>query len=352
MRPMARLRVGVLGLSHDHVWGNLAAVHAGEHGRLVAAGEPDPELRERFRKLYGGVAVDTFDALLERRDLDAVLVFSDNRASADLGVRALQRGLPVMIEKPMAADLSGARALLDASRRAGALLMVNWPTAWRPALRHGLTLALDGGVGEPTQLSHRGGHAGPREFGCSPQFCEWLYDPRRNGGGALVDYCGYGAVLCRLVLGRPQTVTAVTPPPIKPDLVAEDRAIAVLSYPRALGLLEASWTQIGGEPAFAMIVYGERGTLIVHQPRPTREGERVDVGRVQVVTPAGSRMIDPPPLPAEERDGPTHFLSRVASRGEVTPFCSADVGADVQEVIAAAQRSAATGVRVELPLGG
>lgn len=350
---MARLRVGVLGLSHDHVWGNLAAVHAGEHGRLVAAGEPDPELRERFRKLYGGVGVhDTFDALLERRDLDAVLVFSDNRASADLGVRALQRGLPVMIEKPMAADLSGARALLDASRRAGALLMVNWPTAWRPALRHGLTLALDGGVGEPTQLSHRGGHAGPREFGCSPQFCEWLYDPRRNGGGALVDYCGYGAVLCRLVLGRPQTVTAVTPPPIKPDLVAEDRAIAVLSYPRALGLLEASWTQIGGEPAFAMIVYGERGTLIVHQPRPTREGERVDVGRVQVVTPAGSRMIDPPPLPAEERDGPTHFLSRVASRGEVTPFCSADVGADVQEVIAAAQRSAATGVRVELPLGG
>ena len=348
---MARLRVGVLGLSHDHVWGNLAALHAGQHGRLVAAAEPDPELRERFRKLYGGGAVhDTFDALLERRDIDAVLVFSDNRASAELGVRALERGLPVMIEKPMAADLPGARALLDASGRAGAPLMVNWPTAWRPALRHGLTLALDGIVGEPTQLSHRGGHAGPREFGCSLQFCEWLYDPHRNGGGALVDYCGYGAVLCRLVLGRPQAVTAVTPPPIKPGLVAEDRAIAVLSYPRALGLLEASWTQIGGEPAFAMIVYGERGTLIVHQPRPTREGEHVDVGRVQVVTSDGSRMIDPPPLPADQRDGPTHFLSTVVNRSEVTPFCSANVGVDVQEVIAAAQRSAATGARVELPL--
>jgi len=352
MRPMARLRVGVLGLSHDHVWGNLAAVHAGEHGRLVAVGEPDPELRERFRKLYGGAAIhETFDALLERRDIDAVLVFSDNRASAELGVRALERGLPVMIEKPMAADLPGARALLDASARAGAPLMVNWPTAWRPALRHGLTLALDGIVGAPTQLGHRGGHAGPREFGCSPQFCEWLYDPRRNGGGALVDYCGYGAVLCRLVLGRPQAVTAVTPPPIKPGLVAEDRAIAILSYPRALGLLEASWTQIGGEPAFAMIVYGERGTLIVHQPRPTREGERVDVGRVQVITPDGSRMIDPPPLPADQRDGPTHFLSTLVGRGDVTPFCSPHVGVDVQEIIAAAQRSAATGARVELPFG-
>lgn len=348
---MARLNVGVLGLSHDHVWANLAPVASGEHGRLAAVAEPDPALRERLGKLHGGVTVhETFDALFERRDIDAVLVFSDNRTSADLGVRALERGLPVMIEKPMAADLAGARALLRASRAAGVPLMVNWPTAWRPALRHGLTLAADGAAGEPTQLSHRGGHAGPREFGCSPQFCDWLYDPRRNGGGALVDYCGYGAVLCRLVLGRPQAVTAVTPPPRKPQLVAEDRAIAILSYPRALGLVESSWMQIGGEPAFAMIVYGERGTLIVHQPRPTREGERVGVGRVQIVTADGSRFVDPPPLPPDERDGPTHFLSRVAGGGAVTPFCAPDVGCDVQEVIAAAQRSASTGQRVELPL--
>jgi len=351
MPAMARLSVGVLGLSHDHVWGNLAAVHAGAHGRLVAAADPDPQLRERFQKLYGGVAAhETFDALLERRDLDAVLVFSDNRTSAELGVRALERRLPVMVEKPMAADLPGARALLHASRTTGVPLMVNWPTAWRPALRHGLTLAADGAVGEPTQLSHRGGHAGPREFGCSPQFCAWLYDPERNGGGALVDYCGYGAVLCRLVLGRAEAVTAVTPPPRKPGLAAEDRAIAILSYPRALGLLEASWMQIGGEPAFAMIVYGERGTLIVHQPRPAREGERVGAGRVQIVTTEGSRDLAPPALPPDQRDGPTHFLSRVSGGGEITPFCAAEIGADVQEVIAAAQRSAATGQRVPLPL--
>src|SRR5919198_2195277 len=305
MPAMARLNVGVLGLSHDHVWGNLAALHAGERGRLLAVGEPEAALRDRLRTQYGGVAVhDSFEAVLERPDLDAVFVFSDNRTSAELGVRALERRVPVMIEKPMAADLAGARALRAAARNAGVVLMVNWPTAWRPALRHGLTLAREGVVGAPIQLSHRGGHAGPREFGCSPQFCEWLYDPRRNGGGALVDYCGYGALLCRLVLGRPQSVTAVTPPPRKPDLVSEDNAVVVLSYPDALGLLEASWTQIGGEPAFAMIVYGERGTLIVHQPRPAREGERVGVGRVELITPAGSRFVERPALPSDERDGP------------------------------------------------
>src|SRR5437660_6300034 len=348
---MARLRVGVLGLNHDHVWGNLAALNDNELGQAVAAADPDPRLRERLAREHGGVeALASYDALLERADLDAVLIFADNRASAELGVRALGRGLPVMIEKPMAADLAGADAVLTAARKAGLPLMVNWPTVWRPALRHGLTLVRSGAVGEPVQLSHRGGHAGPREYGCSPQFCEWLYDPTRNGGGALVDYCGYGAILCRLLFGRPHAVIAVTPPPRKPGLVAEDNAVAVLSYPSALGLLEASWTQIGGEPAFAMVVYGEGGTLLVHQPRPIREGKGAGAGRVQLVTRDGSRVVDPPPLPPSERDGPTHFLSCVSAGRAVTEFCAADVGCDVQEVIAAGQRASALGRRVELPL--
>jgi predicted dehydrogenase len=348
---MARLNVGVLGLSHDHVWSNLAALIAGDLGRLVAAADPDARLRQRLQSQYGDVALHaTFDDLLERGDLDAVFIFSDNRTSAELGVRALERRLPVMIEKPMAADLPGAEALLAASRRTQQPLMVNWPTAWRPALRHGLVLARDGAVGEPVQLSHRGGHAGPREFGCSPQFSEWLYDPKRNGGGALIDYCGYGALLCRLVLGQPERVTAVTPAPRKPDLVAEDNAVAVLSYPRAVGLLEASWTQIGGEPGFAMIVYGDRGTLLVHQPRPQHEGDRPGLGRVQLVTPSGTRFVEPPALPPDQRDGPTHFLTCLRARGEVTDLCAADVGRDVQEVITAALQSSAQRRVVPLPL--
>jgi predicted dehydrogenase len=346
------LRIGVLGLSHDHVWANLAAVGAGDLGRVLAVAEPDPALRARAEGALGGVALHAgYDALLERRDLDAVLVFADNRVSAELGVRALGRGLPVMVEKPMAADLAAADALLAAARVARLPLMVNWPTAWRPALRHGLALVRSGAIGEPVQLSHRGGHAGPREFGCSPQFCEWLYDPARNGGGALVDYCGYGAILCRALLGQPLAVTAVAACLRKPDLPAEDNAIVVLRYPRALALLEASWTQIGGEPAFAMIVYGDAGTLIVHQPRATREGQRVGAGRVQLITAEQNELIDPPPLPAEESDGPTYFLSRLRLGRPVEGLCAPETGRDVQEVLAAALEASATGRAVTLPLG-
>src|SRR3989442_630113 len=138
---MARLRVGVLGLNHDHVWGNLAALNGNDRGQAVAAADPDPRLRERLAREHGGVeALPSYDTLLERADLDAVLIFADNRASAELGVRALGRGLPVMIEKPMAADLAGADAVLAAARTAGLPLRGNWPTGWRRAPRHGRPL--------------------------------------------------------------------------------------------------------------------------------------------------------------------------------------------------------------------
>ena len=60
--------------------------------------------------------------------------------------------------------------------------------------------------------------------------------------------------------------------------------------------------------------------------------------------------MDPPPLPAAERDGPTHFLTCVRAGRPVEGFCAPDVGRDVQEILEAALRASAAGRDVELPL--
>ena len=145
-------------------------------------------------------------------------------------------------------------------------------------------------------------------------------------------------------------MTAVTARLRKPDLPAEDTAVVVLRYPRALGLLEASWTQIGAEPAFGMIVYGDAGTLIVHQPRATRDGQRVGPGRVQAVTDSRERDARAAArCPSAERDGPTYFLTCIRAGRAVEGLCAPDVGRDVQEVLEAAQRASASGRDVQLP---
>ena len=114
------LRVGVLGLSHDHIWPNLKALAAGNVGQLAVVAEPDPALRARLADEHGAIETETsFDDLLERGDIDAVMVYADNRLSVELAQKAVARGLPTMIEKPMAADLAGADALVNAAEAAG-----------------------------------------------------------------------------------------------------------------------------------------------------------------------------------------------------------------------------------------
>ena len=139
----------------------------------------------------------------------------------------------------------------------------------------------------------------------------------------------------------------------KAGLESEDNAVVVLRYPRALALLEGSWTQIGAEPALALTVYGDAGTLIVQQPRLVREGAD---GRARaaslLATARATETIEPPALPADERDGVTYFLSRLRDGRPIEGLCTPEVGRDVQEILAAALRSSASGRTVELSLDG
>ncbi len=100
-----------------------------------------------------------------------------------------------------------------------------------------------------------------------------------------------------------------------------------------------------------MVVYGDAGTLIVHQPRATREGQTVGPGRVEVITVSGSETLDSPPLSDAERDGPTYFLTSLHAGRPIEGLCAPGAGRDVQEVLEAALRASATGRDVELPLG-
>jgi predicted dehydrogenase len=200
-----KLRVGVLGLTHDHVWKELRDLATCDAGVLVAAADPNPALRERIRSFGCEQVFDDYSNMLDAVELDAVYVFSDNLRGAELTDMAAARGLHVMVEKPMAATYANAARMRGAAYTAGVQLMINWPIMWWPTVQHALNLIAAGRIGSVWQVNYRAAHAGPRELGCSPFFCEWLYDPRRNGAGALMDYCCYGAALTCALLGSAWT---------------------------------------------------------------------------------------------------------------------------------------------------
>ncbi|MGI6207802.1 MAG: Gfo/Idh/MocA family protein [Anaerolineae bacterium] len=339
----AKLRVGALGLTHDHIWSNLADLRASDLGELVAVADPNPPLLDRVRSEYGVAAYDSYEAMLEQTELDAVYVYADNAESVELVEMAADRGLHCLVEKPLAADLLGADRMLAAVRRAGVQLMVNWPFAWWPGFQHALTMAESGQIGRLFQTRYRAAHGGPKELGCSPYFYDWLYDPARNGAGALADYCSYGAALARHLLGQPSRVTGTVGRLVKEYVLVDDNAVIVMQWPRAIAIAEASWSQIGHLTSYVTAIYGTEGTLLIE---PGRDGKVLLADRDH----DRGREVEVPPLPQDAVNATAYFLSHIAREEPITGLCSAEVGRDAQEILEAGLLSSASGTAVSLPL--
>jgi predicted dehydrogenase len=102
-------------------------------------------------------------------------------------------------------------------------------------------------------------------YGCSPQFVDWLYDPYRNGAGVIMDYCCYGAALTCMFLGLPNRVSTIAGRLRKSDLPAEDNAVMIMQHATAISTATASWTQSGHMTSYEPILYGDKGTLTVER---------------------------------------------------------------------------------------
>ena len=337
------LRIGVLGLVHDHVWGNLNDLAGAEGAELVAVADPHPSLLDKVKNKYGCATYANHEALVERERLDAAWVYADNAQGAELTVWAAERGLHVMVEKPMAADLAGAERMIDAAQRAGVRLMVNWPIAWRAQVQEAIALAKSPELGDVWQLSYRVGHAGPRRIGSSPESCVWLYSAEPKGGGAMLDFCSYGVNVAVVLLGRPERLTGVVRRLDDPDLAVEDNAMVVMSYPRAMAVAEGSWTQIGNpSTGYLATIYGTKGAVIVGAGHGGRLWKATEEH-------PGNVEVTPPKPEPHMASALAHFLWALSTDEDFCPLCRPATCRDTQEILAAAVASAQAGKEVVLP---
>jgi len=336
-------RIGVLGLTHDHVWGNLDNFAGLDGGELAGVADPHEPLLDRVRQKYGCPAYRNHEELLDKERPDAVYVFCDNAQGAELTVRAAERGLQVMVEKPMAATLAGAERMVAAVRKAKVRLMVNWPVVWRPQVQAALALATRPELGRIWQITHRAGHGGIY-VECSPYFREWIVQKDRNGGGALIDVCSYGINLANVLLGRPDRVAAVTGRLREGEYTVEDNAIVVMSYPEAMATAEGSWGQIG-QPltGYLATIWGSGGSVTFGPGRG---------GRVWSTTAQQPQGVEVTPAQPESHmaNATAHFLWALSTGNEFHPLCRDTTCRDTQEVLEAAYLSADSRREVALPL--
>lgn len=337
-----KYRVGVASLVHDHVWNELEHWIKLPNVEIVAAGDVNADLRERIRADYQVPSVyDSWQEMIEREELDIVQAASENSTAADIVEACAAKGIHVVSEKPMAATLAQAERMVAASRKAGTRLMVNWPTAWSPAIQKMERRILAGDIGRVTYFKQRSAHNGPKEIGCDPHFVEWLYDETKNGAGALMDYCCYSADMCARFLGLPRRVTGFRAVLVKEYPLPDDNAIILMKYDHAFGVAEASWTQVVDYATANPVAYGTEGSICVSNGKVIlhRQGEQ-------------PQSFEPAAAEAPHRNGPEYFVHCLGTGEAITGFCSMEVSRDAQEILEAGKRAADTGQTQELPLSG
>lgn len=226
------LRVGVLGA------GLIAGVHVNAYAttsgaRVVGVADPVTAKAERLASRAGAVAVAGLDQLLDL-GVDAVSVCTPPTTHADLAVRALEAGLHVLCEKPIARTLRDGERIVRAAEDAPGLLMVGHVSRFEPDHRRAKELVDDGAIGPVRMMTHSITTSLPgwSEAG-------WLTDGGQSGG-PLVDLSVHSFdYLTWLVGSEPARVhTVAADSPAGPATYA----LATVRYAcGAMALVEVSW---------------------------------------------------------------------------------------------------------------
>jgi predicted dehydrogenase len=348
-----KIRLAFVGGEHLHFRGLLQSALNSPTAEVVGMSIEDDELRAFFSAQHPEVpAFANSEELYERARPQGIITCADNRRASEVVAEAAARGVHVMKEKPMAATLGLAEEMATTAARHGIRLMVNWPTMWSPAIHCAKRLVDEGQIGRVWQVHNRAGHGGPpRTFAeggpVSRVGWGWLIERETNGGGASIDFCSYGAVLSRWVMGQPSRVLAVGGRYAKDFFTTDDNAVMVLGYPRGHSICEGTWTQPAAAIRVPTRIYGEDGSIALTGQEEVTLANRGAAGERNS---SEVRTIEAPALPDHWRSGPDYFTHCLLHDEPFEGLVSPDLSRDAQEILEAGIRSMATGKEVSLPL--
>jgi len=357
-------RLGVIGFAHMHVntlidhfaeLPNVEWVACADMVPAVPSISEEPSTRKanlkRARKQTGIPKVyEDYWEMLEKEAFDIIIFCPENARHGEVAEAIAAAGVHMLTEKPMAASLSEALRMVRAANAAGVELMINWPTTWSPAIRKMKDLLDQGVIGDVWEVKWRNGASmGPLAYGqqiTGPEKgAEWWHQAA-PGGGALLDYCCYGACLARWFIGEPAVATWG----IKANMTshygdADDNAIITVRFPKALAILEGTWTTWNVGVPTGPIVYGTQGTLVAS----ARMVEDKHVPVVELYTSRSHGLIEPDqvlegdPLPEGRETLAKEFIHHLETGEPLHSTLEMNFNLEAMAILDAGIRSAASG---------
>lgn len=231
-------RGGMIGAG---AWSNiqLDAWKGVKNARITALTDRHPDRRDPIIQQYHiPQAYDDFETMLDHSELDFVDICTRPYSHVRLAKLAVERGLPILCQKPFCASLAEAEELVEHCKKAGVRLMVNENFRWQGWYRKAMELIRFGALGKPffAKFHQRIRLLMPRFDHSQKYFTEMPNALFYEVGTHLVD-------LTRFFFGEPHSVY-MRELTICPEMKGEDTYVAVLGYPGLSVVFHDSWVSV------------------------------------------------------------------------------------------------------------
>ncbi|MBT2654889.1 Gfo/Idh/MocA family oxidoreductase [Bacillus sp. ISL-18] len=258
---MKKIRVGVIGCGSIAQHRHLPEYQVNPNVELTAVCDINQERAIETAEKYGVLSYTDFNELLKSGEVDAVSVCTPNYLHAPITIAALEAGLHVLCEKPMATSKEEAEAMIAAAEKNGKKLMIGHNQRFVPSHQKARKLIANGEAGRIYSFRTAFGHGGPEGWSVDGKE-SWFFEKEKAFVGAMGDLGVHKTDLLRYVLGEEIVeVGAFVETNAKDFADVDDNAVCVLKTESGIiGTLAASWAYTGKEDN-STIIYGEKAIL-------------------------------------------------------------------------------------------
>lgn len=269
------MKIGILGFAHGHVntycgqWRAKPALDI----EVIAGWDHDAERAAKAGDKHGITCSDSAQAVVDRSDIEAVLIASETSMHAELAVLAARAGKAIVLQKPMSLTLADANAIADAVRKADVPFTVAWQMRADPQNLRIRDLLESHVLGRVFMIRRRHGLATQRMKNFESS---WHVNPALNRD-IWADDASHPIDFIYWLFGMPQSVTAELASLANPK-VPNDNGIALFRYADGM-IAEVSCSFVCTAHESTTEIIAEKGTLIHNYgDGPSSNGERPDGG--------------------------------------------------------------------------
>ena len=308
--------------------------------KLVMVADDHLDATQRLAGSMGCEATDRWEEIIERPDIDVVMVCTPPNLHKAMSIAAMNRGKHVLCEKPLARTLKEAEDMLSSARANGVTLKCGFNHRHHPGIKKAREWIDSGVIGELNFIRCVYGICGRPGYEQ-----EWRADPNVVSGGQLMEQGIHAIDLFRWFLGEFYEVTGFTSTNFWDISPLEDNAFALLrTHKGQIASLHSSLTQ--WKNVFTLEIFGHDGYIIVDGLGGGYSTEKATLGKKAFFEPFKDETT-------EFRGGDTswheemkEFLSAIEEKRE--PLGNGNDGLEALRLVNAVYQSVRDGGTVKL----